>query len=68
MTDTLNQLLADWSDPLSAHTLPEAEDLIHMLLVEIAGKEAIIKELRDDLKFYRSDYKDQMIQDQGLEQ
>lgn len=68
MTETLEQLLADWRDPLSAHTVQDAEDIIHMLLVELAGKEAVIRQLSEDIAYYRKDWKDQMIQDQELDQ
>ena len=64
---TLDELLKEWNDPLGARTMSDAEDIIHMALVEIAGKEEIIKALHEDIKYYRKDWKDQMIQDQGLE-
>ena len=35
--------------------------------VELAGKDAVIKELHKDIAYYRKDWKDQMTQDQGLE-
>ena len=63
----LEQALREWDNPYAAHELPEAEDIIHALRVEIAGKESVIKALREDLSYYRKDWKDQMIQDQGLE-
>jgi len=68
MSETLEELLKDWRDPLSAHTVQDAEDIIHMLMVEIAGKESVIKQLTEDIRYYRKDWKDQMIQDQGLEE
>lgn len=43
-------------------------EIAHDALVELAGKEAVIKALHDDIREYRKDWKDQMIQDQGLEE
>ncbi len=41
------------------------------LKIELAGKDAVIKELEKDVAFYKRyqtrDWKDQMIQDQGLD-
>ncbi|MCP4101723.1 MAG: hypothetical protein GY750_09905 [Lentisphaerae bacterium] len=37
-------------------------------LIELAGKDAVVKELHEDIAYYRKDRKDQMIQDQGLEE
>lgn len=39
---------------------------IRDLTVEIAGHKAVIKELQEDIRYYRKDRRDQMIQDQGL--
>lgn len=64
---TLDELIAEWNDPYGCRDVSSAEDLIHMLLVEIAGKEEVIKELTKDIQYYRKDWKDQMIQDQGLD-
>ena len=66
MTDKLTQMLSDWHDPLGAQTMSDAEDLIHALEAELAGKEAVIATLHEDIKYYRKDWRDQMIQDQGL--
>ena len=63
----LEQVLRQWDDPYAAHELQEAEEIIHALRVEIAGKESVIKALHEDLNYYRKDWKDQMIQDQGLD-
>ena len=49
----INKLLKDWNDPLGARTMGEAEDLIHALQVELAGKEFVIKELEKDVAFYK---------------
>ena len=68
MNNTLKEMLSDWHDPLGAHTMSDAEDLIHALEVELSGKEAVIAALHEDIKYYRKDWKDQMIQDQGRAQ
>lgn len=39
---------------------------IKRLKVELAGKESVIKLLHEDIKYYRKDWRNQMIQDQGL--
>ena len=39
---------------------------IRDLTVELAGKDAVIQELRNDIAYYRKDRRDQFIQDQGL--
>ena len=52
--NTLDRLLKEWRDPLAANTFTDAEDLIHMLLVEIAGKEEVIKSLETDIQYYKS--------------
>lgn len=49
----LTQLLAEWNDPLGARTMSDAEDLIHELQVELAGKESVVKTAQDDKRFYR---------------
>ena len=54
MKDLTERLLDEWSDPLGSRTMSDAEDLIHMLLVEIAGKEEIIKALETDIQYYKS--------------
>ena len=64
----LEQALRQWDDLYGVHELQEAEEIIHALRVEIAGKESVIKALHEDLSYYRKDWKDQMIQDQGLEE
>ena len=63
----LEQALRQWDDPYGVHELQEAEEIIHALRVEIAGKESVIKALHEDLSYYRKDWKDQMMQDQGLD-
>ncbi len=64
---SLDELIAGWDDALGARTMSEAEELIDMLRVEVAGKDEVIKALHKDIKYYRKDWKDQMIQDQGIE-
>jgi len=64
----VNKLLNKWNDPLTNNTMNDAKETIDALLIEIAGKEAVIKELENDIKYYRKDWKDQMIQDQGLKE
>ena len=54
MKDLTERLLDDWSDPTGSRTMSDAEDLIHMLLVEIAGKEEVIKALETDIQYYKS--------------
>ena len=54
MGQTLERLLTEWRDHLDAHTLPEAENLIHMLMLEIAGKEEVIQVLEEDIQYYKS--------------
>ena len=63
----LEQALRQWDDPYAAHELQEAEEIIHALRVEVAGKESVIKALHADLSYYRKDLKDRMTQDQGLD-
>jgi len=64
----INELLNKWNDPLTNNTMNDAKETIDALLIEIAGKEAVIKELENDIQYYRKDWKDQMIQDQGLKE
>jgi len=45
--------------------MKRAADEIDRLRVEIAGKNEVIKVLHEDIRYYRKDWKDQMIQDQG---
>ena len=42
-------------------------EIAHDALVELAGKDSVIKALHDDIREYRKDWKDQMIQDQGVD-
>lgn len=44
-----------------------AEIISNYMEIEIAGKEEVIKTLHEDIKYYRKDWRDQMIQDQGLD-
>jgi len=37
------------------------------LKIEIAGKEAVIKAMEDDIQYYKKDWRDTLIQDQGLD-
>ena len=53
MNETLEQLLRKWGDPLTTNTFSDAEDLIHMLLLELAAKEEVIKALESDIKYYK---------------
>ena len=53
MSEKLEELLADWSDPLGARTMSDAEDLIDALRVELAGKEEVIKVLEADIQYYK---------------
>jgi hypothetical protein len=53
--DKLEELLKDWNDPLGARTMSDAEDLIDALQIELAGKESVIKSLRDDIQYYKED-------------
>lgn len=64
----LDGMLTNWNDRPGLRTAKDAEDLIHVLQLELAGKEGLIKVLQDDLRYYRNDWNDQMIQDQGLAQ
>ncbi len=34
--------------------------------IELAGKEAVIRAIEEDISYYRKDRKDQMIQDQDI--
>ncbi len=34
--------------------------------IELAGKEAVIRAIEEDISYYRKDWKDQMIQDQDI--
>ena len=45
----------------------QLENEVKELKIELAGKEAVIKVLHEDISYYRKDWKDKMIQDQGLE-
>lgn len=64
--ETLDEMLAEWNDPLGDRSVSEAENLINALQIELAGKEEVIKELSKDIQYYRKDWKDQIIQDQGI--
>ena len=44
-----------------------AEIIKQYMAIEIAGRDEVIKQLHDDIRYYRKDWKDQMIQDQGLD-
>ena len=62
MMSKLKKLLDEWSkkprNPLirGHRTMDDAEDLIHELQVELAGKEAVIELLQDDTRIdYLSD-------------
>lgn len=46
--------------------IKELESHIKELTLQLAGKDSVIKELREDIRYYRKDRKDQLIQDQGL--
>lgn len=45
--------------------IKELESRVKELILQLAGKESVIKELRADIAYYRKDRRDQMIQDQG---
>ena len=62
MRELTERLLDEWSDPLGSRTMSDAEDLIHMLLVEIAGKEEVIKALEKDIQYYKRVIKDTLKQ------
>ena len=47
----LEQALRQWDHPDNEHEMDEAEDIIHMLRVELAGKEAAIKDMHEDIKY-----------------
>ena len=47
--------------------MEDAEELVDALRIELAGKEEVIKMLQSDIKWYKKDWTDTMIQDQGLE-
>ena len=64
---TLEEAISEWQDPYLPNDMSDAEDLIHMLIVEIAGKDEVIKSLTKDIQYYRKDWKDQMIQDRGVD-
>ena len=53
MNDKLKEMLIDWNDPLGYRTVPDAEDLICELQIEIGGKDELIKTLKDELKYYK---------------
>lgn len=42
----LKRMLKEWHAPYSVHELQDAEDLIHDMEVELAGKEAVIEHLK----------------------
>lgn len=46
--------------------LDEVGAQIKELRLQLAGKDEVIKMLKDDIKFHRKEWKDQMKQDQGL--
>jgi len=52
-SQSLDELLAEWNDPLGSRTVSDAEDLISALQIELAGKEEIIKVLQGDVAFYK---------------
>ena len=49
------------------HAKTLAEIIKRYIAIQIAGKDEVIKTLHDDIRYYRKDWKDQMIQDQGLD-
>ena len=57
----VDELLKDWKDRQYIHTHEDgqenerlAEELIHMLLVEIEGKKEVIKELKKDIQYHKT--------------
>jgi len=66
MSELLGELLKDWHDELAVLDIYDAEKIIHLLEIELAGKNAVIAALHDDLGYYRKERKDEMIQDQGV--
>ena len=46
--------------------IKDLESRVKELILQLAGKESVIKELCADIAYYRKDRRDQMIQDQGL--
>jgi len=67
MNKKLKAQIRDWNDPLKSRTMGDADELIDALRIELAGKESVIKVLHDDIREYRKDWEDQMIQDQGID-
>ena len=59
----LEHALRQWDDPYAVHELQEAEEIIHALRMDVAGKEAVINALHEDLSYYRKDRKDQLTVD-----
>lgn len=57
-SQSIDELLAEWNDPLGDRNVSEAEDLIHMLQVELAGKEEVIKTLSKDIVFYKKHWRE----------
>jgi len=45
----------------------QLESEVKELKIELEGKEAVINALHEDIAYYRKDWKDQMIQDQGID-
>lgn len=50
----------------AANELEALQLKLRKLQIELAGKEAVIESLSNDVRYYRKEWKDQMIQDQGL--
>jgi len=45
--ERLEELLKDWNDTLAVHDVQDAEEIIHLLQIELAGKEAVIRCLQE---------------------
>jgi hypothetical protein len=64
--DKIDELMKGWNYPYKSRTMVNASELINLLQIELAGKDAVIKALHEDIAWYRKDKRDEMIQDQGL--
>ena len=62
----LTELLKEWNDPLGANTMSDAEDLIHSLQIELAGKISVIEMLEAD-KLYMKKIQDELVENRGIE-
>jgi hypothetical protein len=58
MSDKLDQMLKEWNDPYGARTVPDAEDLVSELQIELGGKNELINMLNSELEYFKAAHAD----------